>query len=51
MLAALGTSHGLLSVEGKNLILAGALISITLNPAALSIASTLRRRLDRSQPA
>ena len=51
MLAALGTSHGLLSVEGQNLILAGALISITLNPAALSIASALRRRLDRSQPA
>ena len=51
MLAALGTSHNLLSVEGQNLILAGALISITLNPAALSIAGTLRRRLDRSQPA
>jgi CPA2 family monovalent cation:H+ antiporter-2 len=51
MLAALGTSHSLLSVEGQNLILAGALISITLNPAGLSIASTLRRRLDRSQPA
>ncbi len=51
MLAALGTSHSLLSVEGQNLILAGALISITLNPAALSIAGALRRRLDRSQPA
>ena len=34
MLAALGTAHGLLDVEGQNLILAGALISITLNPTA-----------------
>ncbi len=51
MLAALGASHGLLSVEGQNLILAGALISITLNPAAFRIAAALRRRLDRNQPA
>ncbi|MFZ3235721.1 MAG: cation:proton antiporter, partial [Stellaceae bacterium] len=34
MLAALGTAEGLLSAEGRNLILAGALISITVNPLA-----------------
>jgi monovalent cation:H+ antiporter-2, CPA2 family len=51
MLAALGTSHNLLTVEGQNLILAGALISITLNPAAFSVAAALRRRLERNQPA
>ncbi len=51
MLAALGTALGLLSVEGQNLILAGALISITLNPAAFRLAVALRRRLDRNQPA
>ncbi len=50
MLAALGTAHGLLAVEGQNLILAGALISITLNPAAFRAAAALRRRLDRNQP-
>lgn len=51
MLAALGTSLGLLSVEGQNLLLAGALISITLNSAAFRVAAALRRRLDRGQPA
>ncbi len=51
MLAALGMSHNLLSVEGQNLILAGALISITLNPAAFGVAAALRRRIDRNQPA
>jgi monovalent cation:H+ antiporter-2, CPA2 family len=51
MLAALGTSFGLLGVEGQNLILAGALLSITVNPAAFRAAAALRRRLDRSQPA
>ncbi len=51
MLAALGMSLGLLSVEGQNLILAGALISITVNPAAFRVAASLRRRLDRNRPA
>jgi CPA2 family monovalent cation:H+ antiporter-2 len=32
ILAALGVSHGLISVDAQNLILAGALLSITLNP-------------------
>ncbi len=51
MLAELGTSRGLLSTEGRNLILAGALLSITLNPAAFSLAAALGRRLERNQPA
>ena len=51
MVAALGKAHGLLSAEGQNLILAGAIISITLNPAAFRIALACRRRLDRAQPA
>lgn len=46
MLVALGTSHHLLSIEGQNLILAGALLSITLNPLAFRVATALRRRLD-----
>jgi monovalent cation:H+ antiporter-2, CPA2 family len=50
MLAALGAALGLLSVEGQNLILAGALISITLNPAAFRMAAALRRPLNRNQP-
>ena len=50
MLAALGTAEGLLSAEGRNLILAGALISITVNPLAFRAAAALRRRLDRPPP-
>lgn len=49
ILADLGTAHGLLSAEGRNLILAAALFSITLNPAAFSTAAALRRRLERSR--
>jgi len=48
MVTALGTAHRLLSAEGQNLVLAGALISITANPAAFRLAAILRRRLDRS---
>lgn len=36
ILAGLGMFHGLLTQEGLNLILAGALLSITLNPAVFS---------------
>ena len=50
MLAALGAAHGLLSAEGRNLILAGAIVSITLNPAAFAAAAALRRRLSPTQP-
>jgi CPA2 family monovalent cation:H+ antiporter-2 len=38
ILAGLGVSFGLLPAEGLNLILAGALLSITLNPAVFSAA-------------
>jgi monovalent cation:H+ antiporter-2, CPA2 family len=42
ILAALGVSLGLISVEAQNLILAGALLSITMNPLAFYVASRLR---------
>lgn len=47
---ALGITHRLLSLEAQNLVLAGALISITLNPAAFRLALILRRRLDHTRP-
>jgi CPA2 family monovalent cation:H+ antiporter-2 len=58
ILAGLGVSLGLLSAEGQSLILAGALISITLNPLVFAAIqpvqqwargrSTLARTLERS---
>jgi CPA2 family monovalent cation:H+ antiporter-2 len=39
ILAALGVSLGLLPVEGQSLIVAGALLSITLNPVAFGFAA------------
>jgi CPA2 family monovalent cation:H+ antiporter-2 len=47
ILAGLGMTLGLLSVEGRNLILAGALVSITLNPAMFSVADRLNARAQR----
>jgi CPA2 family monovalent cation:H+ antiporter-2 len=44
ILAALGLSLGLLSPEGQNLILAGAIVSVTLNPLVFRIPDALRRR-------
>jgi CPA2 family monovalent cation:H+ antiporter-2 len=41
VLAALGTTYGLLPAEGTNLILAGALVSITLNPLIFACADRL----------
>jgi CPA2 family monovalent cation:H+ antiporter-2 len=38
ILAGLGIAHGLFSVEGQNLILAGAIISISLNPLVFAVA-------------
>jgi CPA2 family monovalent cation:H+ antiporter-2 len=38
ILAGLGTTYGLLPLEGLNLILAGALLSITLHPLVFSLA-------------
>ncbi|HAJ13287.1 MAG TPA: sodium:proton antiporter, partial [Comamonadaceae bacterium] len=42
ILASLGVGLGLMPVEGQSLVLAGALISIALNPAAFSLAEPLR---------
>ncbi len=44
ILAELGRSLSLLSEEGANLILAGALVSITLNPALFALIYPLTRR-------
>ena len=48
ILAGLGVTFGLLPPEGEDLILAGALLSITLNPLVLAavgpVADWLRRR-------
>jgi CPA2 family monovalent cation:H+ antiporter-2 len=46
ILAGLGVSFGLLPAEGLNLILAGALLSITLNPAVFNAATALARRAE-----
>ena len=43
ILAALGISLGLMPAEGMSLILAGALISIALNPVVFAAAAPLRR--------
>jgi monovalent cation:H+ antiporter-2, CPA2 family len=45
ILAAMGISLGLLPVEGQNLILAGAILSIALNPLLFSAAGPLQRWL------
>lgn len=50
ILAGLGVAHGLLTSEGMNLILAGALISITLNPLAFAGADRVCRFV-RNRPA
>ena len=42
ILAGLGVGLGLMPAEGQSLVLAGALISIALNPAAFSLAEPLR---------
>ena len=47
ILAALGVSLRLLPPEGRSLILAGALLSITLNPALFGLTSSLDRWLKR----
>ncbi len=50
ILAEVGRSVSLLSEEGANLILAGALISITLNPALFALIKPLRRRFVAPSP-
>jgi monovalent cation:H+ antiporter-2, CPA2 family len=50
ILAGLGVSLGLLPVEGQSLILAGALLSITLNPLMFRAIGAIERRL-QARPA
>ena len=47
ILATMGMALGLLPVEGNNLILAGALVSITLNPLLFAVVEPLRDRMTR----
>jgi monovalent cation:H+ antiporter-2, CPA2 family len=47
ILAALGVSLGLLPAEAQGLIVAGALITITVNPLIFRFAATLEGRLER----
>ncbi len=47
ILAGLGMTLGLLSKEGQSLILAGALVSIALNPLAFALNVPLQRWLER----
>src|SRR5471032_834453 len=48
ILAALGLSLGLMPVEGQSLILAGAIISIALNPVVFHITKPLERWLGKN---
>ncbi len=50
ILAGLGMSLGLLPNEGRDLILAGALLSITLNPLTFQVVNRLRKRLGIDTP-
>jgi monovalent cation:H+ antiporter-2, CPA2 family len=50
ILAGLGASLGLLPNEGQGLILAGALLSITLNPLSFHVVNKLRKRLGVDTP-
>jgi CPA2 family monovalent cation:H+ antiporter-2 len=47
ILVAVGSSLGLFPAEGTNLVLAGALLSITLNPLLFAVVEPLARRLER----
>ncbi|MEO9339404.1 YbaL family putative K(+) efflux transporter [Mesorhizobium sp. SB112] len=47
ILAELGVSFNLLSAQGRDLILAGAILSIVLNPAVFAAADRLRPYLER----
>src|SRR5688572_8047600 len=51
ILAGLALSLGLLPTEGRDLILAGALLSIILNPVLVSLAEAGERRAARNEPA
>jgi CPA2 family monovalent cation:H+ antiporter-2 len=51
ILVGLGASLGLLPPEGRDLVLAGAILSITLNPSSFAAAEFLQRAWARSAPA
>ncbi|WP_211105099.1 cation:proton antiporter [Azospirillum brasilense] len=51
ILVGLGLSLGLLPEEGRDLVLAGALLSITLNPAVFAAVAALRKHLQAKRPA
>ncbi|TWA89168.1 Kef-type potassium/proton antiporter (CPA2 family) [Azospirillum brasilense] len=51
ILVGLGLSLGLLPEEGRDLVLAGALLSITLNPAVFAGVAALRKHLQAKRPA
>ncbi len=50
ILASLGASYGLMTNEGQSLILAAAILSITVNPLAFSAADFLHKQFDRWFP-
>ena len=50
ILAGLGASYGLMTNEGQSLILAGALLSITVNPLAFAAADFFHTRLKARLP-
>jgi CPA2 family monovalent cation:H+ antiporter-2 len=47
ILAALGVQLGVLPVEGQSLIVAGALLSIALNPGAFALIAPIKRWMER----
>lgn len=51
ILAELGVQLGLLPAEARDLVLAGALLSIVLNPLAFTAAERLRPLIERAKPA
>jgi CPA2 family monovalent cation:H+ antiporter-2 len=50
ILAGLGVGLGILSQEGHSLILAGAILSITLNPLAFRLADVVQRPVQHPSP-
>jgi CPA2 family monovalent cation:H+ antiporter-2 len=51
ILVGLGMSHGLISPDGRDLVLAGALLSITLNPLVFFMTAELQKRVRAMWPA
>ena len=51
ILVGLGAAYGLLPPEGRDLVLAGAILSITLNPLSFAAAEFLQRAWAKSAPA